>query len=151
MYYLTTTTHFDAAHFLAGYQGGCRNIHGHRWNIEIRIQADALHKGGQLDGMHVDFSTLKKDVSEAADYFDHMFIVEEGTLKESTLSALEQEGFTLRLVPFRPTAENLAKYFFDTLTGMGYDIALATVYETPENCASYCEEPSSVSQNGGKS
>ena len=43
-------------------------------------------------------------------------------------------------VPFRPTAEHFAEYFYQRMTACGYTVAEATVYETPNNCASYTGE-----------
>lgn len=54
-----------------------------------------------------------------------------------TLKCLEEEGFTLSMVPFRTTAENLAHYFFDKLAEQGFPVSQVDVYETPNNCAIY--------------
>ena len=43
----------------------------------------------------------------------------------------------MRVVHYRPTAENFAKYFFDKFLEYGFDVAEVTVYETPNNCATY--------------
>lgn len=42
MYMLQSEASFDAAHFLKGYDGKCKNIHGHRWRIVVRISGDSL-------------------------------------------------------------------------------------------------------------
>lgn len=139
MYILKTEKSFDSAHFLAGYEGKCRNIHGHRWSVEIEVKSESLVANGQLRGMCVDFSTLKRQLEEETDFFDHSLIIETGALKEKTLEALREEGFNLKIVAFRPTAENFAKYFYDRFKAMGYQVNKATVYETPTNCAIYCE------------
>ena len=67
-------------------------------------------------------------------------IYEEGSLKLATVAALQEEGFQMVVLPFRPTAENLAKHFYDLLKKCGLDLYAVTVYETPENCAVYKEE-----------
>lgn len=139
MYILKTKKSFDAAHFLAGYDGKCKNIHGHRWNVEIEIKSETLAQEGQLRGMCVDFSTLKAELEEETEYFDHSLIVEKGVLKEKTLEALNEEEFNIKIVEFRPTAENFAKYFYDRFKAKGYIVDRATVYETPSNCAAYTE------------
>lgn len=137
MYYLKAEASFDAAHFLAHYQGKCHNIHGHHWIVEMRISGAQLQTTEQENGMLVDFSQLKHDLKQLADTMDHTFIYETGTLRAQTCEALMQDGFSLTEVAFRPTAENFAKYFFDCMTQRGYTVAEATVYETPNNCASY--------------
>ena len=112
MYQLKTEADFDSAHFLSGYTGKCSNIHGHRWHVEIEIESRKLEKNGQGRGMLVDFGDLKKDLRELADSMDHTLIYEENTLRPKTLEALDEEGFHLVKVPFRPTAENFSEYFF---------------------------------------
>lgn len=134
MYTVTTRSEFDAAHFLAGYQGKCSNIHGHRWEVVIRVSRDELE-----DGMVVDFKDLKKDLRAMTEYFDHSFILEKDTLKPATKAALEEEGFRMVEVAFRPTAEHFAKYFYEEMKNKGYRVDSADVYETPTNCATYRE------------
>lgn len=137
MYFLTAEASFDGAHFLSGYEGKCSNLHGHRWRVILKIKADELQESGQQRGMVVDFSDVKKALKVETDYFDHTFIYERDTLKETTVDALNEEGFLMRIVDFRPTAENFSKYFYDKFAGYGFDVAEVTVYETPNNCASY--------------
>jgi len=141
VYVLKSEHSFDSAHFLANYEGKCRSIHGHRWRVIIEIKSAALNTDGQLDGMIVDFSKLKKDLKEEVDYFDHALIIEKGSLKPSTLTALEEEDFRIVEVDFRPTAERFSKYFYDRMTSKGYQVKSAMVYETPTNAASYEEDP----------
>ena len=131
MYYLQTKASFDAAHFLWKYEGKCRNIHGHRWNVVAKIKSQELEREGQTRGMVVDFSNLKNDLKVLCDYFDHSLIYETG---------FQNEDFHLEEVSFRPTAENFAYYFYKKLTDLGYGVHYVEVYETPNNCAVYEEE-----------
>ena len=48
MYILTAEASFDSAHFLAGYNGKCRNIHGHRWLIKVEAAGSELQQAGQM-------------------------------------------------------------------------------------------------------
>lgn len=139
MYTIKTEQSFDAAHFLAGYDGKCKNLHGHRWRIVVEVKAEQLCQDRQLRGMVADFSQIKDDLKEIADYFDHTMIYEKGSLRETTIAALEEEGFLLRSVAFRPTAERFSKYIYEALREKGYQMKCVEVYETPNNCASYCE------------
>ena len=139
MYKLKTKASFDSAHFLKDYEGKCSNIHGHRWTVEIEVGAETLESDTQNRGMVVDFSNLKKDLKEIADYFDHSLIMETGSLKQTTEDALLAENLRIVKVDFRPTAENFAKYIYDEMTSRGYKVIEASVYETPNNVASYCE------------
>ncbi|MCD8045168.1 MAG: 6-carboxytetrahydropterin synthase QueD [Clostridiales bacterium] len=137
MYSIRAEQSFDAAHFLAGYQGKCSNIHGHRWRVVVQVGAGELEREGQLRGMVADFGDLKRELKSLTDAYDHTFIYESGSLREKTVEALEEEGFSLTGVPFRPTAENFARHFCDALGAKGYPVQAVEVYETPNNCAVY--------------
>ena len=63
-----------------------------------------------------------------------------GKGNESTVAALREEQFHLIEMDFRPTAENFAKYFYEKMQLHGYRVKCATVYETPNNSATYCED-----------
>ena len=137
MYILKTAAAFDSAHFLAGYNGKCANLHGHHWVIEVEAGSETLQETGEKRGMVIDFGDLKKAVRALADSYDHALIYENGTLKAATLAALQDENFRLIAVPYRPTAENFAKAFYEKLTADGLPVQSVTVYETPDNSARY--------------
>lgn len=139
MYKLTTEGSFDAAHFLAGYEGKCKNIHGHRWRVVATIAGEQLKNDQAQRGMLVDFGDLKKDLKQLLRKLDHSLIIEKDSLKQKTMEALKEEDFKLVVVDFRPTAENFSKYFYGQLKEMGYLVSVVQVYETPNNCASYEE------------
>ncbi len=141
MYTIETQTSFDSAHFLAGYQGKCGNIHGHRWTVKVIARGENLEQEtAQTRGMLMDFSQLKEALRTMGDELDHVFIIEEKTMAEDTLQCLKRDGFKIAEVPFRPTAENFAKWFYDRLTEQGYSLQSVIVYETPNNCATYSME-----------
>ena len=140
MYRLKTSAEFDSAHFLAGYNGKCANIHGHRWKIEVVAESDELISDGEKRGMVIDFGDFKREVRALAERFDHSLIYEIGSLRETTRNALREENFRLIEVDFRPTAENFARHFYGLLSASRIPVKSVTVYETPENCAVYGEE-----------
>jgi 6-pyruvoyltetrahydropterin/6-carboxytetrahydropterin synthase len=137
MYILKAEHHFDSAHFLAGYNGKCKNIHGHRWRVTVETEGTALEETGEKRGMLVDFGDLKRDIRTLADSLDHALIIERNSLREKTIEALNEEGFKIIELDFRPTAENFAKYFYERMSENGYRVRKAVVYETPDNCAAY--------------
>lgn len=137
MYQLTTEHSFDSAHFLAGYDGKCGNLHGHRWRVLLTVQSETLREDRQQKGMCVDFAELKKDLRTELDALDHVLIIEQGSLRESTMKALQEEKFQVVEMPFRLTAENFARYFYELFTLKGYPVAKVEVYETPNNSAVY--------------
>lgn len=132
MYIVKTEDSFDSAHFLARYNGKCRNIHGHRWRVVIEIAGENLD-----DGMVVDFTDIKAALKSLTDNLDHSLVMEKDTLKPQTYECLVDEGFRIMIMDFRPTAENFAKYFFYEIKNKGFNIRAAEVYETPNNCARY--------------
>ena len=137
MYKLKTSASFDSAHFLAGYAGKCANIHGHHWVIEASFFGASLQVDGTHRGMLIDFGDIKHEVRSIAQNFDHALIYEEGSLRPTTVAALNEENFRLIPVPFRPTAENFSAYFFGMLRDKGLPVSSVSVYETPKNCATY--------------
>lgn len=137
MYCLQTEAAFDSAHFLTEYYGKCENLHGHRWRVVVTIGADELQTEGTMKDMVLDFGVFKKAVRALADSLDHTFLVEEGSLKPATIAALEGEGFSLTIMPFRTTAENLARWFFEQLVAQGLPVIEVECDETPNNQAFY--------------
>ena len=137
MYCLQTEASFDGAHFLTDYYGKCENLHGHRWRVVVTIGQDELQSEGTMKDMVLDFGVFKKAVRALAESLDHTFLVEEGSLKPTTIAALEDEGFTLTILPFRTTAENLARWFFERLVEQGLPVLEVECDETPSNRAFY--------------
>lgn len=137
MYGLKTEASFDSAHFLTDYYGKCENLHGHRWRAVVHLEVDDVQDAGTMRDMVLDFGVFKRAVRDLAEEFDHTFLVEEGSLSEATLAALAAEGFSLTVLPFRTTAENLARCFCERLTEAGLPVAQVDMYETPNNCAVY--------------
>ena len=83
---------------------------------------------------------IKKDI----DYVLSAFVEDCATCvavnpkaNDNAIAALMEEGFRIIEIPCRPTAENLARMFFEELNKRGLPVIKVTVYETPQNCASY--------------
>lgn len=139
MYSIEVDGHFDAAHFLTNYHGKCENLHGHRYHVIVTLtkpEAELAQEGTQKD-MVQDFTQAKKTVQEICEVFDHTFLVEKNSLKPETIKTLEGEGFTLTELPFRTTAENLAKEIFNRCKKAGLPVTKVEVDETPKNRAIY--------------
>lgn len=137
MYELSTEYWFDSAHFLTDYNGKCENLHGHQWRVTAYVHASELGPSGTEKDMVVDFATLKRIVREECDALDHTFLVEEGSLAPATMDALAAEGFSLTVLPFRTTSENLARYLFERLVARGLPVSRVDCNETPNNRASF--------------
>ena len=67
MYQIAIEQHFDAAHFLRGYRGKCEAMHGHRFQVVVRIKAAGLND----IGLAYDFADLKQHLAEVLARFDH--------------------------------------------------------------------------------
>lgn len=138
MYSVSTEGNFDAAHFLKDYQGKCKNIHGHRWRVVVQVSATSLLEDKQNQGMVTDFKDVKEALNQLLNTFDHTLIYEKDSLKPALKKLLQEEDFALREVPFRPTAENFSRFFYEELK-KSMNVTQVSVYETPNNCATYTD------------
>ena len=131
----TKTVKFDAAHVLTNHQGLCKNLHGHTYRVDVSVaQADGV--GGD---MVIDFKDLKRIASEVVcERFDHAFIYNTESSGECEIAAVvEKNGMRVAPIPFRSTAENLAKLFFDELKARIPGLVSVKVWETADSCAEY--------------
>lgn len=136
MYYLEVEDSFDSAHFLKGYCGKCKNIHGHRWSVLITIKSELLKVDEKYKGMICDFKEVKADLKKLIEKFDHKLIIEKNSISKEDLNILEKE-FEIEIMEFRPTAENFAKFFFENMKYKYSNIESCKVYETPNNAVMY--------------
>lgn len=96
------------AHALLGYDGPCKNIHGHSYRLEITVSGEPLMKEGHPKlGMVMDFGQLKSIVKKVVlDEFDHSTVLnEKSTLADSP--EINSIFGNVILVPYQPTCENL--------------------------------------------
>ena len=139
----------DTGHRVPNHKSKCRHMHGHRYRWEAELEGDVVIQGGASDeGMLMDFSDVSAILNEYIhDVVDHAFIVYEGD-KEAlvALSHMGDEHRTL-IVPFIPTAENLAKWAFENVEphisstyGNSLKLHAFHVRETPKSWASWYPE-----------
>lgn len=104
------------AHTLFGYDGLCRNIHGHSYNLEVTISGEPRNEPGHpKDGMVLDFSELKTIVkSQIVDRFDHALMVN-NLVPEKQMELLRQTTNRIIVVDFQPTSENIVVYIAEIL------------------------------------
>ena len=124
---------FDAAHVLTNHAGQCKNLHGHTYRVIVEVAEGA---GGS--DMVIDFKDLKQVMREVIlERFDHAFIFDEASASECEIATvIAKHGMRSVGLPFRSTAENLARYFFQELSAR-VNVVSVRVYETPESCAEY--------------
>ena len=95
MFEVTVEQTFAAGHSLREYKGKCENVHGHNYRVQVTVEGEKLNGIGLL----VDFVDLKRAVRTVIERLDHQFIN-------------DVEPFTT----VNPSAENLAKYFYDEVS-----------------------------------
>lgn len=111
MYEIKKTLEISAAHKLdLDYDSKCTNLHGHNWIVTVYLRAQSLNKHGMI----MDFTEIKQKIN--------------GTMDHKILNDV---------LPFNPTAENMAKYICDTLAPFCYKVE---VTESENNMASYTRE-----------
>lgn len=114
MLQLTKIFQFETAHAISGYEGLCRNIHGHSYELHVTVRARNL-KVGFIDkpGFLVDFKEIKAVVkAEVVNYFDHRLFVSEAYLaKHPNIADLEN----LEVWAYEPSAENILLFILEKL------------------------------------
>ena len=140
---ITTRLEFDAGHRIPNHKSQCRNLHGHRYAIEITLSGDIIHaSNASEEGMVMDFSDVKKIARESVvDVWDHAFLVFKGDqVILDFLNSLPSHKTVI--FPSVPTAENMAAEAFKILKSQykdsyGNHLTLERVrlYETPNSWA----------------
>lgn len=111
MYQIRKRLEISAAHYLTlDYESKCRNLHGHNWIIDVYLRSETLN----ANGMVMDFTEIKRRI---IDRLDHRVLND--------------------VIPYNPTAENLARFICDQLQPYCYRV---DVEESAHNSASYFSE-----------
>jgi 6-pyruvoyltetrahydropterin/6-carboxytetrahydropterin synthase len=120
MFEITVEYSFAAGHALRGYKGKCEHVHGHNYRVQVTVAGEQLNSAGLL----MDFLDLRGALEATAERLDHRFLND--------------------LEPFdklNPSAENLAKYFYESLEPQvqkhGLHLESVTVWETDTTSATY--------------
>ena len=122
MFVLKIVTDFASAHSLRDYPGDCARLHGHNWQVEVSVCSQVLDDSG----IAIDFREIKKQTKLVVKRLDHQYLNE--------------------IKPFdvlNPTAENIAKYFFDEITllitNKDVKVKEVMIWETPRSAVTYSE------------
>ena len=122
MFVLKIVTDFAAAHSLRDYPGNCSRLHGHNWGVEVKVQSEVLDE----TGIAIDFREIKNQTKEVANRLDHFYLNDIKPFDE-----------------INPTAENIAKYFFDELKKLintdTVSVKELTIWEPPRSAVTYSE------------
>lgn len=150
---VTKQFHFEMAHALLNYDGPCKNIHGHSYQLNVTVKgkvktpsvpARADNTSDSDEGMVVDFGVIKKVVKElVVDVYDHALV-----LNDKANIDVSQFQFMDKLirVPYQPTCENMLVHFADLLKNkLPQDIILHSLFlrETNTSFAEWFAEDNS--------
>lgn len=100
---------FETGHALFGYDGKCKNVHGHSYKLSVTVIGTPITKAGEVKlGMVIDFGDLKKIVKEeVVDVFDHATVFNKNTPHVALAKELSDRGHNVILVDYQPTSENM--------------------------------------------
>ena len=104
---ITKKFHFEAGHALFGYDGKCRNVHGHSYQLLVTVIGTPITDKTHVKyGMVIDFNDLKTIVKqEIIDRFDHTTIFNKNTPHTELAEELRVRGHDVILVDYQPTSE----------------------------------------------
>ena len=140
---ITTRLEFDAGHRIPSHKSQCRNLHGHRYALEITLSGDIIsQENASENGMVMDFSDVKSIAKEAVvNLWDHAFLVyKNDNIILDFLNTLPNHKTVI--MDCVPTAENLAAEAFKILKVNYHDtygnhlkLERVRLFETPNNWA----------------
>ena len=110
---LTKEFSFEMAHALEGYDGACREIHGHSYKLFVTVIGEPLEcESDPKYGMVLDFGLLKAIVGRTVvDRFDHAMVIRRTAENDHFVRTLQQRFSKIEAVDFQPTCENLVWRF----------------------------------------
>lgn len=106
---ITKQFSFETGHALYGYDGKCKNVHGHSYKLSVTVIGEPISDASNVKfGMVIDFSDLKKIVKEEiVDQFDHATVFNKNTPHVELAAELKDRGHHVILVDYQPTSENM--------------------------------------------
>ena len=104
---ITKSFSFETGHALYGYDGLCKNVHGHSYKLFVTVIGHPIEDNNHVKfGMVIDFKDLKKIVKEEiVNVFDHATVFNQNTPHVSLAKTLESSGHKVLLVDYQPTSE----------------------------------------------
>ena len=106
---ITKQFSFETGHALYGYDGECRNVHGHSYKLSVTVIGSPISDTSHVKlGMVIDFGDLKKIVKEEiVDKFDHATVFNKNTPHIELAKELNDRGHNVILVDYQPTSEKM--------------------------------------------
>jgi 6-pyruvoyltetrahydropterin/6-carboxytetrahydropterin synthase len=114
---ITKKFSFETGHALYGYDGKCRNVHGHSYKLSVTVIGNPIADSSHVKfGMVIDFSDLKKIVKEEiVDVFDHATVFNKNTPHVELAKELSDRGHSVLLVDYQPTSEMMVIDFAEKI------------------------------------
>ncbi|MSP85396.1 MAG: 6-carboxytetrahydropterin synthase [Flavobacteriaceae bacterium] len=106
---ITKQFNFETGHALYGYDGKCKNVHGHSYKLSVTVIGKPITDNSNVKfGMVIDFTDLKKIVKEEiVDQFDHATVFNKNTPHVELARELQSRDHHVILVDYQPTSENM--------------------------------------------
>jgi 6-pyruvoyltetrahydropterin/6-carboxytetrahydropterin synthase len=114
---ITKQFSFETGHALYGYDGKCKNVHGHSYKLSVTVIGTPIADNTNVKfGMVIDFTDLKKIVKEEiVDQFDHATVFNKNTPHVELANELSTRGHHVILVEYQPTSENMVIDFAERI------------------------------------
>lgn len=114
---ITKQFSFETGHALYGYDGKCRNVHGHSYKLSVTVIGEPVTDTENVKlGMVIDFGDLKKIVKQnIVDVFDHATVFNKNTPHVELANELKDRGHNVILVDYQPTSENMIMDFAEMI------------------------------------
>jgi 6-pyruvoyltetrahydropterin/6-carboxytetrahydropterin synthase len=109
---------FETGHALYGYDGKCKNVHGHSYKLSVTVIGTPSTTVDDVKlGMVIDFGDLKQIVKEeVVDPFDHATVFNKNTPHIELAEELQNRGHKVILANYQPTSENMVIDFAEKIT-----------------------------------
>ena len=139
---LTKEFSFEAAHLLEGYDGACREIHGHSYRLFVTVKGcPADDDTNPKCGMVMDFGVLKSIVNEeVVSRFDHALVLRETPENHAALEAMRGTYTKIIVTPYQPTCENMVEDFARAIAAelpAGVELFSVKLHETATSFAEW--------------
>lgn len=138
---ITKMFNFETGHALYGYDGKCRNVHGHSYKLSVTVIGEPISDSEHVKhGMVIDFGDLKKIVKEEiVDVFDHATVFNKNTPHVELAHELERRGHNVLLVDYQPTSEMMVIDFAEKIKNRLPDTIQLHSIKLQETETSYAE------------
>ncbi len=115
---LTKEFTFESAHALEGYDGACREIHGHSYRLFVTVVGEPIEDAQSPKcGMVMDFGDLKRIVGEQIiSRLDHSFVLRSSARNDSIIEGLATHFSNIITVDYQPTCENMLYDFAERIS-----------------------------------